>query len=360
MGPMITVRIEREQRPLSRNERRAWRMVQVLVWLVGAGIVGALILRPAVGLFALWNVLIPVAPALMLVAPGVWRNVCPLGSTALLARHLGLSAERRLAREWQARFLLIAVGALLLLVPLRHVVLDRIGPVTGFTILALALAAIVAGSVFDWKSGWCSGLCPLYPVEMLYGSKPLVAVPNAHCERCVQCTSPCPDSTPGVHSLTAATQPAQRIAGTIMAGGFVGFVWGWYQVGTYPADEAWSHLGTVYGFPFAGLGLTLAVFLVLHRLLPPRSEAQLVRSFAAAAIACYYWFRLPPLLGFAPTQAGALVDLSGALPAWTPAALRVATIGLVGAWLVTRPDAARSWAGRPPLAAAGRSSLADT
>jgi len=138
-----------------------------------------------------------------------------------------------------------------------------------------------------------------------------------------------------------------------MAGGFAGFVWGWYQVNTYAAGDGWDHLATVYGVPLAGLGVTLAVFLAMKRLLPRRRGKLLMHGFAAAAIACYYWYRLPPLFGFAPSQADTLIDLSGALPAWTPAAMRVATIGLVCGWLVARTDTERTWAGRPPFARSG-------
>ena len=61
-----------------------WRLLQVLVWIVGLVIFLALIFYPSIGLLLFWNILIPVAPALLVVATGVWRNICPLSTTNLL------------------------------------------------------------------------------------------------------------------------------------------------------------------------------------------------------------------------------------------------------------------------------------
>ena len=73
---------------LSDRARRAWRAAQVAVWLVGVGIVVLLFWAQEIGIHAFWNVLIPVAPALVAFAPGLWRNICPLASTALF-QHIG-------------------------------------------------------------------------------------------------------------------------------------------------------------------------------------------------------------------------------------------------------------------------------
>ena len=59
-----------------------WRIVQTLVWLVGVLILFYLVFYPNVGIHLFWNILIPIAPVLFVVAVGVWRNVCPMASTA--------------------------------------------------------------------------------------------------------------------------------------------------------------------------------------------------------------------------------------------------------------------------------------
>ena len=49
-----------------------------------------------------------------------------------------------------------------------------------------------------------------------------------------------------------------------MAGGFAGFIWGWFQVPDFSGDEGWRHLDLAYGLPLGGLAVTLALFLLLE------------------------------------------------------------------------------------------------
>ncbi len=55
--------------------RATWRLVQVAVWAIGLAILVLLFVAPTIGLHAFWDVLIPVAPALLVIAPGgAWRS----------------------------------------------------------------------------------------------------------------------------------------------------------------------------------------------------------------------------------------------------------------------------------------------
>jgi len=333
---------------LTPRARTAWRIVQFAVWLVGAAIVLALLIRPVIGIHAFWNVLIPVAPALLVFAPGLWRNICPLASTALLARHMDRSARNRVSPEWQGRLLLIGVVALFALVPLRHVVFDTSGPATAIVLLALGAVAILMGTRFEWKSGWCSGVCPVHPVERLYGTAPAISPPNAHCTSCERCVQPCPDSTPALTPLSTKNGMPRRIAGLLMVGAFPGFIWGWFQVPDYAPGVGWAHLGNAYAYPLAASAVTLAAFLLLRTRM---NGAWLTRAFATAAVACYYWFRLPMLFGYGPIPGdGMLVDLTGSLGPWFPVACRLATTALFAWWLLLRAPVRRSWSQRPAFA----------
>ena len=330
----------------------AWRTAQLAVWIASLAVLVALVVHPPTGLHAVWNVLIPVAPALFVFAPGVWRNLCPLGTTALAPRHAGRSLRRRPSAAGQGRLALAGVLLLFLVVPLRHVVLDLNGPATALTIAVVVGLGLVAGTLFEWKSAWCSGLCPVHPVERLYGQEPLVTPPNMHCRTCERCVTPCPDSVPGLHPLAGTRTAAQRTAGTLMVGGFAGFVWGWFQVPDYAGAEGWAHLAQAYGFPLGGLAATVVLFLALRRLVPERNRLLLVRGFAAAAVACYYWYRLPMLAGFGAFPGdGVLVDLRGTLPSWFPVASRSATTALFGGWLLARRRRRRRWTVRPAYSA---------
>ena len=105
------------------STRTLWHWAQGLAWAAGMVIWLALIVSPRLGLHLLWNVLIPVAPALLVLAPGVWRNVCPLGSMSLAPHHFGLSQRKKLSPVWRGRLYLGALILLLVVVPLRKVVL---------------------------------------------------------------------------------------------------------------------------------------------------------------------------------------------------------------------------------------------
>ncbi len=334
---------------LTPRQTWAWRGVQFTVWAVGVTIVVMLLVVPKAGIVALWNVLVPIAPALLVFAPGIWRNVCPLGSTALWARHMGLSRARRLSKAAQGWLALLGLALLLLIVPLRHLVLDTNGPVTGVILIAVGLLAAGMGFVFEWKSGWCSGPCPVHPVEKLYGSRPALTVPNAHCSPCQMCTAVCPDSTPCMTPVRHPSTIGHRLTATILVGGFPGYIWGWFQVSDAVGFTP-DGIGRAFGMPFAGLAATLAVYLVLRRLAPQREDL-LTRIFGAAAVSCYYWFRLPMLVGLGrfPGE-GVLVDLSDWLPAWTPLAMHAITTAVFFWWIVIAPVRRRSWAVRPPIA----------
>jgi len=335
---------------LTPRQTKAWRAIQFIVWAVGVTIVALLLLVPEAGINALWNVLVPIAPALLVFAPGIWRNVCPLGSTALWARHMGLSRARRLSKTAQGWLSLTGLALLLLIVPLRHLVLDTNGPVTGMILIVVGLLAAGMGFVYEWKSGWCSGPCPVHPVEKLYGMRPAVSVPNAHCSPCQLCTAVCPDSTECMTPLRHPSTIGHRLTATILVGGFPGYIWGWFQVSDAVGFTPDGFV-RAYGMPFVGLAVTLAIYLVVRLALKPDHEDALTRVFAATAVSCYYWYRLPMLLGMGYYSGeGVLIDLSHSSPWWTAWALRAFTTVVFFGWIVFVPIRPRSWAIRPPIA----------
>ena len=213
----------------------------------------------------------------------------------------------------------------------------------------MGLLAIGLGLVFTQKSGWCSSLCPIYPVELLYGSQPLVSVPNAHCPQCAQCVAPCSESTPGLAPSTAVNTKLGRGAGIVLSGCFPGFVWGWYNVPTYRGWDGISHLHVAYGIPWAGGCLTLALYLVLRRTWP-QLEFLVARVFAAAAIVTYYWFRLPPMFGIGDTDAAMIIDISPWLSPWSAIALQLFALVAFGWLMVVRTGKQRAWEIHPPVA----------
>ncbi len=336
--------------PLEGQKKLLWRYLQGLFFLIGLGLFMALIFVPKIGVVAFWNVLIPVAPLLFLVASGLWRNVCPLASVAMLPHHLNLSKRKRIPLKWQGWLALGSVALLFLIVPARHLALNNDGLSTAITLAFLATLAFVGGLFFDVKSAWCSGLCPVHPVEKLYGQKVGFTPPNAHCGACHNCVISCPDSTPRQMEKMPNQRTTQTLATTLLTGGLPGFIWGWFHVPDCRGAADWRECLVAFGLPWLTLAVTLTVFVLLRKFLPKSRETLLVSVFAAASISCYYWYRIPSLVGYGLfPQDGLLVDLTQTLPLWSIVAAQVAAVAFFGWWLVLRNPEPSVWAVRPPF-----------
>lgn len=330
-----------------------WRAAQIGLLTFGVVLVGLLFLRPVLGINLFWNLLIPVAPALVMVLPGLWRNICPMATMSLIPRHLGLSKRYKVPVNWVGPMSFISLGALLFIVPMRHLIFNISGPATAMMLVLGALVAFIMGYFFEWRSGWCTSLCPIHPVEKLYGTTPLAALPNAHCFPCERCTTPCPDSTKSMTPAVSGKSSTERLAGQLLIGGFFGFVWGWSQVpdmrGTIGANE----YAIAFGLPLVGFALSYVTYLVLGKAFtfPKTGPHSLSRYFAVAAGCCYYWYRLPALFGVGlfPDD-GVLINLSEVLPVWSAAVMQLTTTGLIVWFMVLRKVPNTSWSIRPPYA----------
>ncbi|HEY9721177.1 MAG TPA: hypothetical protein V6D47_04140 [Oscillatoriaceae cyanobacterium] len=338
-----------------------WRVLQALFWIVGVVMVAALIFAPRLGQTLFWNVLIPFAPGIFVVAASLWRNVCPLATTSLLPDRLGLSRKIKIPFKAQQRLNLAGAIALFAIIPLRHVIFDNDPRATGFLLLGTAVLAVGLGFVFERKSAWCNGLCPIHPVERLYGAGVAFSVPNVHCDTCVNCALPCPDSLPTSQRALPKVRES-RWTSLLMAGAFPGYVWGWFQQPDYTGAAGIAHLGWIYFYPAIGGLATLALYVALGRWLPKRRELWL-NLFAAAAVSCYYWFRFPQLFGFNPMHSNdalVLVNLTGQLPGWSMIVLNLATTSFFVWWNAFRRRRRISWSPRPPYAAGERTKTVPT
>ncbi|HVM90202.1 MAG TPA: hypothetical protein VMT76_18580 [Puia sp.] len=328
-----------------------WRIAQIALWIVGLIIFLCLLLKPSLGILLFWNILIPVAPALLVVAAGVWRNICPLATTNLLPRHLGLSKRKKLSASQAGKLNLTAVIILYMIVPLRHPLFNNSGAATALLIFSMVITGVGLGFIYDWKSAWCSGLCPIHPVEKLYGENALVTVPNAHCLACVNCVKPCPDSTPNIHPGASSKTIWHRISGLLIIGGLPGFIWGWFHVSDEARINSISSFFGVYEMPVAGAVITFIAYCILLFTLKPAFERKLIGFFAALAVSCYYWFRIPCLLGFGNfADDGLLIDLKGIIPEWAVFVMVSSTAIFFFYWLFIRNQNKKSWLIRPEFA----------
>ena len=333
---------------LSERSTIAWRVAQAAFWLVGATILTCLLCFPAIGIVLFWDMLIPVAPALLVIAPGLWRNVCPLATTNLMPGRLGLSKRKKLTAKQSGIFGLLAVVALYLIVPLRHAVFNTNGPATAMLIIAMAVTGVSLGFFYEWKSAWCSGLCPIHPVEKLYGANVFLTVPNAQCDKCMHCVAPCPDSTANLNPGSSKKTIWNRASALLITGGLPGFIWGWFHVPDAASITSISSFFSVYEMPMAGLVFTLAMYSFLSAIIPNKYERKQSGLFAAAAVSCYYWYRIPALFGFGSWgRDGLLVDLSKILSAWAITGITLALTIFFFYRLFIAEKNRKSWLFRP-------------
>ncbi|HTO62011.1 MAG TPA: ferredoxin [Bradyrhizobium sp.] len=306
--------------------------------LVGVVLVNLLLFWPAAGIALMWNFLIPVAPGLVTIAPGLWRNICPMATFHMLPQKLGLARNMRMPPWGAAALGLTSVMLLFAVVPMRRIGLNVDGPLTAIMLLSAAVIAFTMGSLFEMRSGWCTSLCPIHPVERLYGTKPAISFKNARCDLCEACSNPCPDSTPELTPTAGSATRFQQVLGNFLVGSFPGFVWGWFQVPDYPPQQVGSHeIVTAYLWPLVACIVTYVVFKIAEHILRHKNSARdtLHRLFAAAAISTYYWYRLP--------------GPASLLPDWFPLVSHLVTTPFFFWFLVIRSPKV-SWLKRPVMA----------
>ncbi|MBS1524266.1 MAG: hypothetical protein JST19_01375 [Bacteroidetes bacterium] len=336
---------------LSRASVLIWRTVQLVTWLAGVAILFSLTFYPSIGLLAFWNVLIPAAPVLLVVFTGLWRNICPLATTTLLPRHLGLSGRKTVSQKKSGVFNFVAVIVLFVVVPLRHAIFNTNGLATAILIIGLTACGVAVGFVYEWKSAWCSGLCPIHPVEKLYGGNVIASVPNLHCDLCCNCVAPCPDSTHNIDPAHVTKSHPHRRSGPFFTGCLPGFIWGWFHVPDQRQIHSLYELVKVYEMPFLGMAVTFALYLILQKIVNHKYETYLTSFFAASAVSCYYWYRLPELFGFGHySKDGLLVNLKDIVPAPAISSFAVAAVLFFFYWMLFREKNRKSWLVRPAFA----------
>ena len=190
-----------------------------------------------------WKGIIPLVPLLLLLAPHVWRIICPVAALNLTGAKLGQDKQGKGGSKLpNGSFLWIkqngvAVAAVLLwiLVPLRLLLFNSSAEATLILVLAVIAASMVMGFLTPWKAGWCSSICPVYPVEKFYSSAPWWALRDVRCtpvkspESCYRCALHCLDVSPDDSKYWIAMKriPAARGVSRLQdffRGSFPGFV----------------------------------------------------------------------------------------------------------------------------------------
>jgi NADPH-dependent 2,4-dienoyl-CoA reductase/sulfur reductase-like enzyme/ferredoxin len=302
----------------------AWHALRALAVAAALGLAALLALEPELGLAAFWGLVIPVAPLVFLVAPGVWRNVCPLAALNQLPRLAGFTRGLVQTPRLMEYAYVIGMAALLVLVATRKPLFNQSGMATAILILGLMGLAFLGGVVFKGKSGWCSSICPLLPVQRLYGQTPFLTVANTHCQPCVGCAKNCYDFNPKVAYLADQYDGDRHYVAyrRFFAAVFPGFVAAYFLVPDPPAIG----IGEMYLQFLLYMGASLAAFTVLDTFVKT-SLVKLPALFGIAALNIFYWYG-------APAMAAAAARISGEpVSDWSAWIVRggVAAISLI--WL---------------------------
>ncbi len=272
--------------------RHAWQAVRVGSVLAYIAVVVTLFVRPAAGLFVFFHVVVPLWPALFFIAPGVWRNICPLSASNQLPRVTGFSRAATAPGWWTRNGFLIAAALFFGIAGARLIGLDRNGPAMGVVLAVIIASAFAGGLAFKGKSGWCSSICPLLPLQRTYGQTPYVTSPNSHCESCVGCAKNCYDFKPRAawQADMADPEPQWSAPRILFAAALPGFIIGFFTVHAQHSGTATEKYGVLALFVLVSVGLCYVLQAVT-----PLSPAMVTAGFAAVAINAYYWFSGPIL-----------------------------------------------------------------
>ena len=292
-----------------------WRAAQSIGVILTVLLLAAFVLAPEASLHLLWDMVIPLLPAVFLVNPMIWRNVCPLATLN------ELGARRSSGRLLKAPVLAwaVGIGLLVLMVPARRFLFNANGLAMTVTVTTVAALALLSGLVASRRAGFCNALCPVLPVEKLYGQAPVLRIGSSRCADCNRCASACLD----LAGAKAAVQSARsgerarwyRTPFGLFACAFPGFILGYVRA----ADGPLSSAPAVYGSIAAWTLGSLAVAVLLVRLFRVRDVRALL-LLGAASLATYYWFAAPRLV----------VAYGG--PAGASEAARTVALAAIAAW----------------------------
>ncbi len=264
-----------------------WSALRMLVLLSALILIAGLLLAPKLPMVLFWGIAVPLLPAVFMLTPGLWRNLCPLATSNQLPRLLGWTRNHELSPAMRRAVYPIGVAMFFALVSARKLVFNASGAATACLIGGALLAAFTGGLWFKGKSGWCSSICPILPVQRIYGQAPLIQIQNDHCKPCVGCAKNCLDVDPHKAHLSDQYDSSRRYRNfrRFFAATFPGFVTAYFLVP--PAAEIGVAMMLAQMFLFAAVSLT--TFHALDAAFAPLRNS-LPIAFAALAFNIYYWF----------------------------------------------------------------------
>lgn len=279
-----------------------WYIARMLTVSLGVAVIITLIVRPDAGLFVFWRLIVPVLPLLFFVAPGLWRNICPMAALNQTPRLFNFSRSLTLPPRAKEYAYIIGIVLFFLIVPTRKALFNTNGLALALLLLAAFSTAFFGGFFFKGKSGWCSSICPLLPVQRLYGQTPFVNIPNNHCKPCVGCAKNCFDFNPAIANMADQYDNDEHYRGyrKFFAAAFPGLVLAFYLVPNPPDITIPLMYFEIALIILVSVGLYYGLT-VFTRLTAPR----VTTLFGAVALNLYYAYNLPIFADTVQTLTGA-------------------------------------------------------
>lgn len=281
-----------------RNYTRRQPRVPMAVWWtartaalgVTLALAALLLAWPERGLKLFWGLAVPLLPALLVVAPGLWRQVCPMATMNQLPRLAGWSRARELPAALKQASFAISVALFVTAVSLRVPLLNHDGVVLGLGIVIMLGLAFAGGRQFKGRSGWCGTFCPLAPVQRTYGQAPLLVVRNGYCEPCVGCQKSCYDFNPraAVFSDVYDEDPRHAAQRRLFMGLLPGLVLGYFLQGPAPAYGTATYLLVLLLSCAASAGAYGLITAFV-----PASPYRVALAFGVLALGSFYVFAGP-------------------------------------------------------------------
>lgn len=279
-----------------------WWGLRLFTLSITLGLITWMVWAPEQALPVFWGLVVPAVPMVLVLAPGLWRQVCPMALMNQLPRTLRIGWRRTLPDGWQRASFGIAMGLFILGVALRGPVLNTHGPLLAGVLLMMGALAFAGGLVFKGRSGWCGTFCPLGPVQRAYGHAPLAVVPNGYCPSCVGCQQHCFDANPrqAIFQDLSADDPRHAQWRQWFFGLLPGLIVGFFTLSPSVAASVWHYEARLLGSALASLGLYALLSTAL-----PIGRYRLSLLFGLTALALFYLYTGPGMV----RQAAALLGL---------------------------------------------------
>lgn len=309
-----------------------WMISQVIAVAAVLLLLAGLLLAPEQSLRVLWYAVVPILPATFFVNTTLWRSVCPLATLNAWGNHL----VRPRHSTPRVTAVLSVDGLLLfhLMVPARRFLFNVDGPALAITILAVGGLALALGGLSVVRSAFCNALCPVLPVERLYGQAPLVPMMRGRCTTCTTCTTCTPRGCLDLAGGRALVQVIGRKHRTtawlrtphgLFIAGLPGFIFGYGMLTDGTLANATLTYATTLGWSLA------SVVIVAMLALGTRLDAtRLFPLLGGVSGLLYYWCAGPAIAEAFGAGAGLSVGI------------RLLGMGLATLWLW------RAWRSSPP------------